>query len=112
MVWAGMTYPLPLWELEQTAFEKTDRVVFKNLYQKWFGVMMSFTTILPYLFKERFSVFCCLIFLPLFWFIVIFDSAELRCTEKLIVKSFAQNDQLCAVLFYFEKDGCSGEGQC
>lgn len=41
-----------------------------------------FTTVLPYLFKERFSVLRCLTFPPLFWFIVTFDSAELRWTEK------------------------------
>lgn len=61
--------------------------------------MLSFTTFSLYLFKERFSVLCYLTFPPLFQFIVTFDSAELRCKEKLIVKCFPQNDQHCALLF-------------
>lgn len=70
--WFGLACPIPclLQELECTAFEKTDGVVFKDLYQKWFGVTLSFTTSSPSLFQERFSVLYCLMFTPLFQFIV------------------------------------------
>lgn len=112
MVWAVMTYPMPLWELEQTAFEKTVRAGFKNLYQKWFGVVMSFTTISPYLFKERFCVLCYLTFPPLLHFIVTFDSAQLKCTEKLIVKCFLRMTSTRLFYSVFEKVFGSGEGQC